>query len=74
MDLWQACRDGNVVLAKQFLDTTDPNQRDERDCAALHWAALGDRLDIIRILIERGADVNIIGGDLMAPPIHWAIS
>ncbi|CAD5215892.1 unnamed protein product [Bursaphelenchus okinawaensis] len=46
---------------------TDPD-----DCSLLHWAAINNRLDVARLLIERGAPVNAIGGVLSSTPLHWA--
>ena len=39
----------------------------------LHWAALNNRLDIVKYLISKGAQVDAMGGALNATPLNWAI-
>lgn len=48
------------------------NQRDCENVTLLHWAAINNRKDIINFLINKGAEVDAIGGDLNATPLHWA--
>lgn len=38
----------------------------------LHWAAINAQLATCRYLIEQGADVDAVGGDLQATPLQWA--
>lgn len=38
----------------------------------LHWAAINNRIEIVKYLLSKGADVNAIGGDLKSTPLHWA--
>lgn len=38
----------------------------------LHWAAINAQLATCRYLIEQGAEVDAIGGDLQATPLQWA--
>ncbi len=37
----------------------------------LHWAAYCDHLDVGRVLLDCGADVNAVSE--VAPPLHWAV-
>jgi palmitoyltransferase ZDHHC13/17 len=39
----------------------------------LHWAALNNRLQIAKYLIDRGAVIDAIGGILQTTPLYWAI-
>ena len=39
---------------------------------ALHWAAINNHVAVARCLLEHGADVNAVGGDLQATPLLWA--
>ncbi|CAF3490537.1 unnamed protein product [Adineta steineri] len=39
----------------------------------LHWAALNNRVEIARYLINKRAQVDAIGGALNSTPLHWAI-
>ena len=50
----------------------NPNQLDENNCTALHWAAINNQLSTVKLLVDAGALVDYAGGDLMATPLHWA--
>ena len=50
----------------------DVNQRDSENVTLLHWAAINNRLEIVKLYIKRGADVDAVGGELMSTPLHWA--
>ncbi|CAF4452738.1 unnamed protein product, partial [Adineta steineri] len=39
----------------------------------LHWAALNNRVEIAKYLINKRAQVDAIGGALNSTPLHWAI-
>lgn len=39
----------------------------------LHWAAINNRLDVAKYLINKGAKVDAMGGALNGTPLHWAI-
>ena len=45
---------------------------DAEGITALHWAAINNRHDISEYLLKSGADINAVGGQLVAPPLHWA--
>jgi hypothetical protein len=38
----------------------------------LHWAAINAQVPACRLLLENGADVDALGGDLVATPMQWA--
>jgi ankyrin repeat protein len=38
----------------------------------LHWAALKAQVDVAQYLIEHGAEIDAVGGDLVATPMQWA--
>lgn len=48
------------------------NEPDKETVTLLHWAAINNRRDIILYLIDKGALVDAIGGELNATPLHWA--
>lgn len=51
-----------------------PNQPDEAGCTPL-FAAAGQyeaSLDVVKVLVENGADVNLVSGDLKCTPLHGA--
>jgi len=61
MDLFFAVSGGNVEEAKALLATrVDPNFRDPQERCALHIAAGFGNLEMIQILVDHGADVNVI--------------
>ena len=39
----------------------------------LHWAAINNRLEICKLYLNRGAEVDAIGGELKSTPLHWAV-
>lgn len=53
---------GELEQVKQLLRAgSDPNQTDDEGYSALHAAAENNYLDIVKLLIEKGADVHYQG-------------
>ncbi len=50
----------------------DLNKGDEENITVLHWAAINNRIPVVSFFLQRGADINAIGGELKSPAIHWA--
>lgn len=48
------------------------NERDSETVTLLHWAAINNRKEIMQFFIEKGAEVDAVGGELNATPLHWA--
>jgi palmitoyltransferase len=77
------CSDFPIVKAVQYgaqdrvlqliNEGVDVNKPDDENISLLHWASINNRREIIKLLLEKGADVNVIGGDLNSSPIHWAV-
>ena len=77
------CSDFDIVRAVQYgahervLELIeagyDINQPDNDTVYLLHWAAINNRREVIKLLIEKGANVNVVGGDLQSTPLHWAV-
>ncbi|KAL7748064.1 palmitoyltransferase akr1 [Sorochytrium milnesiophthora] len=65
---------GDLARLQRLLDSREATAttKDSQGITALHWAAINSQLECARVLLDRGADVNAIGGDLAAPPIAWA--
>uniref|UniRef100_A0A0M3HYQ7 Palmitoyltransferase n=2 Tax=Ascaris TaxID=6251 RepID=A0A0M3HYQ7_ASCLU len=74
MDARQAAQFGNEARLRQLLDSGEctPDTLDADDCSLLHWAAINNRLEVAKLLIGRGCNVNAIGGVLASTPLHWA--
>ncbi|KAJ1481393.1 ankyrin repeat-containing domain protein [Baffinella frigidus] len=47
------------------------NDRDAIGCTALHWAALNDRVSLMKLLIQNGAELTVPGNDGHTA-MHWA--
>ena len=66
---------GDLEAVRGLLDR-QPNlvaARDESGATALHYAAFAGESDIVRLLLERGADVNARDAKFNATPAGWAI-
>ncbi|MEO8670577.1 MAG: ankyrin repeat domain-containing protein [Tahibacter sp.] len=56
---------------------SDPNERDEAGFVPLHWAALrgaaGDMQPIVRLLVDAGADMNVLASTGTDSVLSWAV-
>lgn len=70
----QAAQFGDVNKLLSLLDScsVSPNSVDQDDCSLLHWAAINNRIEAAKLLLQRGANVNAVGGVLASTPLHWA--
>ena len=62
---------GYYAFIEKFSDY-DVNKRDDENVTLLHWSAINNRQEIAKFLIDRGAVIDAIGGELISTPIHWA--
>ena len=73
--LIEAAKNGNVAdvraIAQRHAELI--NQRDKLGATALHHAAFSGHRDVVRALVERGADINAADGEFGATPTGWAI-
>lgn len=73
-DIVKATQYGILPRCKELVEAGyDIRTPDGENITLLHWAAINNRLDIARYYISMGAVVDVLGGDLMATPMHWAI-
>lgn len=74
-NLIEAVRRGESARVESMLDANAAlvEQRDKTGATALHYAAMEGRREIVRLLIERGANVNNADGEFGATPSGWAI-
>jgi outer membrane protein assembly factor BamB len=57
--LWAAAKAGDATEIERLLAAgVDPNARYEYDFNALLYAAIGGHADVVRVLLEHGADAN----------------
>lgn len=64
---------GAFTRVKELIEAGyDVNERDKETITLLHWAAINNRKEIMRFFIEKGAEIDAVGGELNATPLHWA--
>ncbi|KAG0251582.1 palmitoyltransferase akr1 [Actinomortierella ambigua] len=56
------------LLAK---DKSLAKSRDFQEVTPLHWAAINNQIAVAKCLLDHGAEVDAIGGELVATPLHW---
>ena len=74
-NLIAAAKQGNLERVNAILgaDNSLVNQKDESGATPVHYAALNGRSHIVRLLVQRGADVNSTDSQYGATPAGWAI-
>ncbi len=72
--LVKAAKNGDFQNVKDLLgnDPSKIDAKDEEGYTALHWACMRAHWDIAKYLIEKGADLNVVGGD-GGTQINWAV-
>lgn len=65
--LHKACGQSSENLRYLIMAGLDVNQTKPGAEAPLHYAAVGDHLDCARVLLEHGADPNIVDGSGQTP-------
>lgn len=53
-------------------DPSKLNATDQNNYTSLHWACMRAHWDVAKYLIEKGADLNVVGGD-GGTQINWAV-
>ena len=74
-NLIAAAKQGNLERVNAILgaDNSLVNQKDESGATPVHYAALNGHRQIVRLLVQRGADVNSTDSQFGATPAGWAI-
>lgn len=68
MELIEAIKSGNRASVEQLLDGgAELNQQDKQGWLPLNWAAGSGQLEIVDLLLQRGADPLAVGRDLRTP-------
>ena len=75
--LHQLARDGDTETIKLWFAESrqdDPikfiNKLDEKKLSPLHYAARHSNIEVMKLLVENGADINKLGDDNMTP-LHY---
>lgn len=72
-DIVKAVQYGALVRVRELVDGGyDVNLPDNDTITLLHWAAINNRSEIVKYLLEKDASVDAVGGDLNSTPLHWA--
>ncbi|KAJ7344577.1 hypothetical protein JRQ81_000527 [Phrynocephalus forsythii] len=73
-DIVKATQYGLLERCQELVEAGyDVRQPDKENVTLLHWAAINNRLDLVKFFISKGAVVDQLGGDLNSTPLHWAI-
>jgi hypothetical protein len=74
--VFAAIRANDVAQATKLLNSNvqiDLNLYYSNGDSILGWAASTERLDVVKLLVSHGADVNLPSGVLALPPLHRAV-
>ncbi|KAK2460369.1 hypothetical protein APHAL10511_007534 [Amanita phalloides] len=74
VNIFIAAQRGDVQLMRELIDSgkARATDRDAQNITPLHWAAINAHVAACRYLLEQGAEVDAVGGDLVATPMQWA--
>ena len=68
MELIEAIKSGNRAAVQQAIDAgVELNSQDDQGWTPLNWAAGSGHIEIVELLLERGADPLATGRDLRTP-------
>lgn len=72
--LASACQVGDFRKVNQLISSGEASASETASdgVTPLHWAAINNRLNICRYLLDHGAPIDAKGGDLQGTPLHWA--
>ena len=73
--LKEAAKQGAVEAVRAIVRSHPEliNAKDETGATAIHYAAFDGRSDVVRLLVELGADINATDTRFGATPAGWAI-
>src|ERR1700679_2674213 len=74
VDIFTYARQGNIERIRAVIESGQASATDRNDdgITLLHLAAITGRVPVCAYLIEKGAEVDVLGGHLLATPLQWA--
>ncbi|XP_056383779.1 palmitoyltransferase ZDHHC13 isoform X2 [Hyla sarda] len=73
-DIVKATQHGLLDRCRELVEAGyDVRQPDSENVTLLHWAAINNRLELVKYFISKGAIVDQLGGTLNSTPLHWAV-
>ena len=74
-ELILAAQYGDAIKIRRELEGSSlpADSGDIDGCTMLHWASINDRQEVISLLLDFGANININGGVLQETPLMWAV-
>lgn len=74
-EFFAAIKAGDADSVEHLLDCDAGllERRDEAGATPLHYAALSGHRELVRLLVDRGADLNCLDDEFGATPAGWAI-
>jgi len=74
MTLHEMARYGHLEVVRALLDIgMKPDFRNEWDQTPLHWASIAARTEVARLLLDRGAVLNVYDAEHHSDPLGWAL-
>jgi len=73
-DIYTAASLGNLEMVRNFIehDNIDVNQRKSDGTTALHWAAFKAQYNVVRYLVDKGAEIEVDSTEEKNTPLMWA--
>ena len=74
VNIFTYARQGNIERVQALIESGQASVTDKNDdgISPLHLAAITGGVPLCAYLIEKGAEVNALGGSLPATPLQWA--
>lgn len=72
--IYDAAADGDASSVKELMsyDKSQANRVDTTGWTPLHYAAAGNHVEIVKFMIENGADINLKTTTDGKDALHWA--
>ncbi|XP_035674442.1 palmitoyltransferase ZDHHC17-like [Branchiostoma floridae] len=73
-DIIRATQYGVIDRCHELVEAGfDVRTPDQENVTVLHWAAINNRLELVKYYISKGAIIDQLGGELNSTPLHWAV-